>query len=66
MEVYEMRDAIKNSSKYCNSKVWKNRVDNMADNQVMAIYYRMLRDGDLVKPGTILIRFKSNPSNKPK
>lgn len=44
MTVYEMRTAIK--SRY-NNRTWCTRVNSMSDKQVMAIYYRMLRNGEI-------------------
>lgn len=44
MTVYEMRTAIK--SRY-NNRTWHTRVYCMPDKQVMAIYYRMLRDREI-------------------
>lgn len=45
MTVNNMREAI--SSVY--GPAWKYRVDKMADNQVIAIYHKFLKDGKLDK-----------------
>ena len=42
-----MRDALKNHTKYCNSSKWINRVNQMPDNQVIAVYMRMKRTGEI-------------------
>lgn len=44
MTVYDIRAAVK--SRY-NNRTWHTRVDRMPDKQVIAIYYRMLRSGEL-------------------
>lgn len=41
-----MRKEIK---KVYNNKKWSSKVDRMLDNQVMAIYFRMLKDGKFEK-----------------
>ena len=45
MKVTEMRVHIK--ARYGNNPAWVQRVDRMEDDQVIAIYMRMLRDNDL-------------------
>lgn len=47
LSVQEMRKAIKNAPKYKHSGRWHERVDHMPEKQVMAIYFRMLKDGEL-------------------
>lgn len=47
MEVYQMREKIK---KVYPTETWRNRVDHMPDNQVMAIYFSMKESGRLDKP----------------
>lgn len=47
MSVVQMRVALKTRTKYSNSPKWINRVNAMSDNQVMAIYFRMSREGEL-------------------
>ena len=42
-----MRDALKNHTKYRNSYKWINRVNQMPDNQVIAVYMRMKRAGEI-------------------
>lgn len=42
-----MRDALKNHTKYRNSSKWINRVNQMPDNQVIAVYMRMKRAGEI-------------------
>ena len=44
MTVYDIRAAVK--SRY-NNRTWHTRVDRMPDKRVIAIYYRMLRSGEL-------------------
>ena len=46
MDVKDMRKAI--SDEYDGEK-WKNKVRNMSDAQVMAIYYRMIGGGQVQK-----------------
>lgn len=47
MEVYQMRAALLSRTKYKNSWKWINRVKAMSDSQVIAVYFRMLRAGEL-------------------
>lgn len=51
MPVAAMRVALKRAPKYnytpSASATWSAKVDRMHDNQVIAIYYRMLRGGEL-------------------
>ena len=47
MSVVQMREALKKRTKYADSYKWINKVDAMSDKQVMAVYYRMLRSGEL-------------------
>lgn len=47
MSVVQMREVLKKSTKYKNSYKWINKVNAMADNQVIAVYFRMLRGGEL-------------------
>ena len=51
MPVAAMRAALKRAPKYnytlAASATWAVKVDRMCDNQVVAIYYRMLRGGEL-------------------
>lgn len=47
MRVTEMRVYIK--ARYDNNPAWVQRVDRMEDDQVIAIYMRMLRDNDLTR-----------------
>ena len=51
MSINCMRDALKNAPKYnYNSTAhmtWCSKVDKMPDKQVIAVYYRMLRGGEL-------------------
>lgn len=42
-------DMILNHSRYKGSAGWKRRVDMMPSWQIMAIYYRMLREGEFNK-----------------
>ena len=42
-----MREILKKRTKYKDSYKWINKVNAMSDNQVMAVYYRMLRAGEL-------------------
>lgn len=41
MSVEQMRHILKNNTKYSGSINWKRKVDNMADAQVMAVYFRL-------------------------
>lgn len=45
MTVRDMRQALK--SQYNGAFKWVNRVNNMSDSQVIAIYYRMLERGQI-------------------
>lgn len=47
MSIVQMRVILKTRTKYRNSYKWLNRVNAMSDSQVTAIYYRMLRAGEL-------------------
>lgn len=51
MSVAIMRDALKRAPKYNHttqaSMTWSAKVDRMRDNQIIAVYYRMLRGGEL-------------------
>lgn len=47
MSVVQMRTILKERTKYKNSYKWINKVNAMSDNQVMAVYFRMLRGGEL-------------------
>lgn len=47
MSVIQMREILKKRTKYKNSYRWINKVNAMSDNQVMAVYFRMLRGGEL-------------------
>lgn len=47
MSVVQMREILKKRTKYKNSFKWINKVNAMSDSQVMAVYYRMLRAGEL-------------------
>ena len=47
MSVAQMREALKKCTKYRNSYKWVNKVNTMGDNQVIAIYYRMLGAGQI-------------------
>ena len=46
MDIYDMRAAI--TSVYPNA-TWRDRVAKMYDDQVIAIYYKFLRDGKFDK-----------------
>lgn len=48
MSVEQMRAILKSRTKYKNSYRWINRVNAMPDDQVIAVYFRMLRAGELV------------------
>lgn len=45
MNVVSMRAILKRQ--YNGAYKWVNRVNNMSDNQVVAVYYRMLGSGQL-------------------
>lgn len=51
MSIAQMRDTLKNAPKYNHTPqartTWAARVDSMPDKQVMAIYFRMLKGGEL-------------------
>lgn len=51
MSIANMRSLLKKAPKYnytpSASATWSAKVDRMHDNQVIAIYYRMLRGGEL-------------------
>ena len=48
MEVVQMRVILKTRTKYRNSYKWINKVNAMSDSQVMAVYYKMVRAGELL------------------
>ena len=45
MSIEAMRAVLK--KQYNGAYKWVNRVNNMSDNQVMAVYYRMLNSSQL-------------------
>lgn len=47
MLVCEMREALKRAPKYHGARTWVDKVCAMPDRQVIAVYYRMLRAGEL-------------------
>ena len=47
MSVAYMREELKNAPKYKRAQTWLEKVDKMHDNQVMAVYFRMKRSGEL-------------------
>lgn len=47
MSVEQMRGALKLRTKYKNSPNWNRKVNSMSDNQVKAVYFRMLQAGEL-------------------
>lgn len=47
MTTVQMRVALKERTKYANSYRWINKVNAMSDNQVIAVYFKMLRAGEL-------------------
>lgn len=47
MSVVQMREILKKHTKYKNSYTWINKVNAMSDNQVIAVYFRMSRAGEL-------------------
>lgn len=47
MSVEQMRYAIKNAKRYNQSTAWAIKVSKMTDKQVIAIYYRMARAGEI-------------------
>jgi hypothetical protein len=47
MSVVQMRAILKKHTKYANSYKWINKVNAMSDSQVVAIYFKMLRAGEL-------------------
>jgi hypothetical protein len=47
MDVVQMRVILKKRTKYKNSYKWIRKVNAMSDNQVMAVYFRMSRAGEL-------------------
>ena len=49
MTVDNMRAALKKHTKYKNSWKWINRVNAMHDAQVIAVYMRMLRAGEILE-----------------
>lgn len=45
MDISFMRYRIANAPKYANTVKWRNKVENMPDNQVIAIYYKFVKMG---------------------
>lgn len=48
MSIASMRSILKTKTKYKNSYKWINKVNKMPDNQIIAVYYRMLRAGEIL------------------
>ena len=48
VSVIQMRVILKERTKYRNSYKWINKVNAMSDKQVMAVYFKMLRGGELL------------------
>lgn len=44
MEVWQMRNYILQHPKYAESQTWKDKVMKMKDSQVIAIYYKFLKE----------------------
>lgn len=47
MSIVQMREILKKRTKYVNSYKWINKVNAMPDKQVTAVYFKMLRGGEL-------------------
>lgn len=47
MTVNEMRYALKTRTKYSGSPNWRKKVQNMSEAQVIAVYKRMERSGEI-------------------
>ena len=47
MSIVQMREILKKRTKYKGSYKWINKVNAMTDAQVKAVYFRMLRAGEL-------------------
>ena len=47
MPVSTMRDILCRAPKYRGAKTWVDKVCAMSDRQVIAVYFRMLRAGEL-------------------
>jgi hypothetical protein len=47
MSIVQMREILKTRTKYKNSYKWINKVNAMSDRQVIAVYHRMSRAGEL-------------------
>lgn len=47
MTVEQMRVYISECSKYNKSQSWRDKVMKMKDNQVIAIYYKFLKEGEI-------------------
>lgn len=47
MSVVQMRTILKERTKYKDCYKWINKVNAMSDRQVIAVYFRMLRGGEL-------------------
>lgn len=47
MDAAQMRIALKERTKYANSYKWHKKVNAMSDRQVMAVYFKMVRGGEL-------------------
>lgn len=45
MNIGFMRNVLKNCTIYSHSEQWRERVDNMSDNQVIAVYMSMSKQG---------------------
>ena len=49
MSIIQMRAILKERTKYRNSYKWINKVNAMSDKQVVAVYFKMLRGGELIQ-----------------
>ena len=47
MTIESMRAILKTKTKYKNTYAWVNKVDKMSDNQVTAVYFRLLCSGGI-------------------
>lgn len=48
-EVSKLREILKNNTKYRYSEKWHSKVDCMCASQVIAVYNRMLIEGEIKK-----------------
>ena len=52
MRVSDMREILRTRTKYAGSRGQESKLRTMSDKQIMAIYYRMFNNGDILEDRT--------------